>query len=66
MASLYSSWSWIVIMAAGALPFVIAVVGRAMLILVAAMVLMSTHASILVDSVGPPSAEFCRTAASFP
>ena len=27
---------------------------------------MSTHASILVDSVGPPSAEVCRTAASFP
>jgi hypothetical protein len=29
-------------------------------------VLMSTHASVLVDSVGPPSAEVCRTAASFP
>jgi hypothetical protein len=29
-------------------------------------VLMSTHASILVDSVGPPSAEVCRTATSFP
>jgi ribonuclease HI len=28
--------------------------------------LMSTHASILVDNVGPPSAEVCRTAASFP
>jgi hypothetical protein len=28
--------------------------------------LMSTHASILVDSVGPPSPEVCRTAASFP
>jgi hypothetical protein len=28
--------------------------------------LMSTHASILVDSVGPPSAEVCRIAASFP
>jgi hypothetical protein len=28
--------------------------------------MMSTHASILVDSVGPPSAEVCRTAASFP
>jgi hypothetical protein len=28
--------------------------------------LMSTHASILVDSVGPPSAEVCRAAASFP
>jgi hypothetical protein len=28
--------------------------------------LMSTHTSILVDSVGPPSAEVCRTAASFP
>ena len=27
---------------------------------------MSTHASILVDSVGPPRAEVCRTAASFP
>jgi hypothetical protein len=24
------------------------------------------HASILVDSVGPPSAEVCRAAASFP
>jgi hypothetical protein len=29
-------------------------------------VVMSTHASILVDSVGPPSAEVYRTAASFP
>jgi hypothetical protein len=29
-------------------------------------VLMSTHASVLVDSVGPPSAEVCRAAASFP
>jgi hypothetical protein len=28
--------------------------------------LMSTNASIIVDSVGPPSAEVCRTAASFP
>ncbi|KAK1661794.1 hypothetical protein QYE76_049953 [Lolium multiflorum] len=28
--------------------------------------LMSTGASILVDSVGPPSAKVCRTAASFP
>jgi hypothetical protein len=28
--------------------------------------LMSTNTSILVDSVGPPSAEVCRTAASFP
>jgi hypothetical protein len=28
--------------------------------------LMSTHAYVLVDSVGPPSAEVCRTAASFP
>jgi hypothetical protein len=28
--------------------------------------LMSTHTSVLVDSVGPPSAEVCRTAASFP
>jgi hypothetical protein len=27
---------------------------------------MSTHASFLVDSVGPPSVEVCRTAASFP
>jgi hypothetical protein len=27
--------------------------------------LMSTHASVLVDSVGPPSAEVCRAAASF-
>jgi hypothetical protein len=27
---------------------------------------MSTHTSVLVDSVGPPSAEVCRTAASFP
>jgi hypothetical protein len=30
------------------------------------IVLMSTHASVLVDSVGPPSAEVCRTVASFP
>jgi hypothetical protein len=30
------------------------------------MSLMSMHASILVDSVGPPSAEVCRTTASFP
>jgi H+/Cl- antiporter ClcA len=29
-------------------------------------ILMSTHASILVDSVGPPSAKICRTTASFP
>jgi hypothetical protein len=28
--------------------------------------LISTHASVLVDSVGPPSAEVCRAAASFP
>jgi hypothetical protein len=28
--------------------------------------LMSTYASVLVDSFGPPSAEVCRTAASFP
>jgi hypothetical protein len=28
--------------------------------------LMSTHASVLVDSVGPPSAEVYRAAASFP
>jgi hypothetical protein len=28
--------------------------------------LMSTNASILVDSVRPPSAEVCRIAASFP
>jgi hypothetical protein len=27
---------------------------------------MSTHASVFVDSVGPPSAEVCRAAASFP
>jgi hypothetical protein len=27
---------------------------------------MSTHAFVLVDSVGPPSAEVCRTATSFP
>jgi hypothetical protein len=27
---------------------------------------MSTHASILIDSVGPPSTEVCRAAASFP
>ena len=27
---------------------------------------MSTHASILVDSVGPPRVEVCRTAACFP
>jgi hypothetical protein len=26
---------------------------------------MSTHASVLVDSVGPPSAEVCRAAATF-
>ena len=30
------------------------------------ILLMSTHVSILVDSVGPPRAEVCRTAASFP
>jgi hypothetical protein len=29
------------------------------------VILMSTHASVLVDSVGPPSAEVCRTTASF-
>ena len=29
-------------------------------------VLMSTHASIVVDSVGPQTGEVCRTAASFP
>jgi hypothetical protein len=28
--------------------------------------MMSTHASVLQDSVGPPSAEVCRTVASFP
>jgi hypothetical protein len=28
--------------------------------------LMSTHASVLVDSVGPPSADVCRAAASSP
>jgi hypothetical protein len=33
---------------------------------VAKDLLMSTHASVLVDSVGPPSAEVCRAAASFP
>jgi hypothetical protein len=27
--------------------------------------MISTHASIFIDSVGPPSAEICRTAASF-
>jgi hypothetical protein len=27
---------------------------------------MSTHTSVIVDSVGPPSAEVCRTTASFP
>jgi hypothetical protein len=27
---------------------------------------MSTHASVLVDNVGPPSAEVCRIVASFP
>jgi hypothetical protein len=30
------------------------------------MPLKSTHASVLVDSVGPPSAEVFRAAASFP
>jgi hypothetical protein len=30
------------------------------------VLLMSTHASVLVDSVGPPSAEVCRAGASFP
>jgi hypothetical protein len=28
--------------------------------------LMSMHASVLIDSVGPPSAEVCRTVTSFP
>jgi hypothetical protein len=28
--------------------------------------LMSMNASILVDSIGPPSAEVCRTTTSFP
>ena len=28
-------------------------------------VMMSTHASILVDNVGPPSVEVCRTTANF-
>jgi hypothetical protein len=28
--------------------------------------LMSTHASVLVDSVGPPNADVYRAAASFP
>jgi hypothetical protein len=27
---------------------------------------MFTHTSVLVDSVGPPSAEVCRAAANFP
>jgi hypothetical protein len=27
---------------------------------------MSTNASVLVDSIGPPSVEVCRAAASFP
>jgi hypothetical protein len=27
---------------------------------------MSTHMSVLVDSVGPPSVEVCRAATSFP
>jgi hypothetical protein len=27
---------------------------------------MSTNDFILIDSVGPPSAEVCRTSASFP
>jgi hypothetical protein len=30
------------------------------------MYVMSTHASVLVDSVGPPSVEVCRAAANFP
>jgi hypothetical protein len=30
------------------------------------MSLMSMHLSVLVDSVGPPSVEVCRAAASFP
>jgi hypothetical protein len=30
------------------------------------LMLMSTHVSILVDSVGPPSAEVSRIATSFP
>jgi hypothetical protein len=30
------------------------------------MAMISTHASVLGDSVGPPSVEVCRTAASFP
>jgi hypothetical protein len=38
MASLCSSWRWIIIMVAGALPFVIVVAREAMLILVAAAV----------------------------
>jgi hypothetical protein len=32
----------------------------------ATLLLMSMNASILEDSVGPPSAEVCRIAASFP
>jgi hypothetical protein len=40
--------------------------GSSISIKVGAMALMSTQASVLVDSVGPPSAEVCRAAASFP
>jgi hypothetical protein len=39
---------------------------RAPTMLLYLVALMSTHASVLVDSVGPPSAEVCRIAASFP
>jgi hypothetical protein len=38
MASLCSTWSWIIVMVAGALPFVVAAAVRAMLILVAVAV----------------------------
>jgi hypothetical protein len=38
----------------------------ALIIVVAVIAMMFMHVSVLVDSVGPPSAEVCRTAASFP
>ena len=41
-------------------------VGRAAVFAWRPCAVMSTHASILVESVGPPSVEVCRTAASFP
>jgi hypothetical protein len=40
--------------------------GHLALVIVLDLPLMSTHASVLVDSVGPPSAEVCRVAANFP